>query len=136
MHHVWLEFVQERWYEVKLNFQIVDLSNIQEQTLPRPLPKAVAEPQTSSDNKERSRLTNQSEEEREEVLTDTLTGFLAASPDDIQHAARRLRVCSKQEKSTMQWLLWQLNNGRPETTAFELSFHQPLVQDYSSCCFV
>ena len=25
MHHVWLEFVQERWYEVKLNFQIVDL---------------------------------------------------------------------------------------------------------------
>ena len=90
MHHVWLEFVQERWYEVKLNFQNVDLSNTQEQTLPRPLPKAVAEPQTSSDHKERSRLTNQSEEEREKVLTDTLAGFLAASPDDIQHAARLL----------------------------------------------
>ena len=79
MHHVWLEFVQERWYEVKLYFQIVDLSNIQEQTLPRPLPKAVAEPQTSSDNKERSRLTNQTEEEQEKVLT------------DIQHAAKLLK---------------------------------------------
>ena len=31
-----------------------------------------------------------SEEEREKVLTDTLVGFLAASPDEIQEAARLL----------------------------------------------
>ena len=40
---------------------------------------AVAEPQTSSDNKERSRLTNQTEEEQDKVLT------------DIQHAAKLLK---------------------------------------------
>ena len=54
-----------------------------------------------------------SEEEREKVLTDTLAGFLAASPDDIQHAARLLANRPAPSSKNMKEVLEQMIGTRP-----------------------